>query len=140
MTARFIVLYDASCGLCQRSQLFLNMWLKHPRHMRFVDVHSEEAIEYLGSFGLLSDDTSKRMHVIDVEKNAVFQAEEAVGLCLEQCIAPWSWVGHLLRLPFLKGVNRPVYDWVAERRHRFLPPLPDKPTVCTLRASNSLSD
>jgi predicted DCC family thiol-disulfide oxidoreductase YuxK len=80
------------------------------------------------------------MHVIDMEKNAVFQAEEAVGLCLEQCIAPWSWVGHVLRLPFLKGVNRPVYDWVAERRHRFLPPLLDKPTVCTLNSCKPLSD
>jgi predicted DCC family thiol-disulfide oxidoreductase YuxK len=136
MNARFIVLYDATCGLCQRSQLFLNMWLKHPRHMRFVDVHSEEASHYLDPFELSSDDTTRRMHIIDVEKIAVFHAEEAVGLCLEQCIAPWSWIGHLLRLPFLKGITRPAYGWVAERRHRFLPTFSNKPTVC-LRNSKS---
>ncbi len=133
MNALFIVLYDATCGLCQRSQLFLQTWLKHPKRVRFVDVHSQEAPAYLEPFGLLSDDTKDRMHVIDVEKNTVFQAEEAVGVCLEQCIAPWSWIGHFLRLPLLKGLTRPTYAWVAERRHRFLPPLPEKPTVCTLR-------
>ena len=136
MNVRFIVLYDASCGLCQRSQLFLKTWLKHPTTMRFVDVHSEEALAYLATFVLLSEETTRRMHVIDLEKNAVFQAEEAVGVCLEQCIAPWAWLGKVLRCPWFKGITRPAYEWVAVRRHQFLPPLPNQPTVCVLRKTN----
>ena len=139
MNASFIVLYDASCGLCQRSRIFLNLWLKHPKDVCFVDVHSEEASAYLAPFKLLSEDTKQRMHVINIPKNTVFQAEEAVGIILEQCIAPWSWIGHGLRLSFLKGLTRPAYQWVAERRHHFLPPLPVGSKVCTLREGSCKS-
>lgn len=122
-SATLIVFYDDTCGLCQRSRLFFQRWTRRPSPFRFVGIHSTDCSPYLERLGLNTEAMLQSMHVFNTASGRLDVAEDAVAVCLEACIWPWSWVGLCLGLSLLKPLSQPMYQWVARRRHQFLPPL-----------------
>jgi predicted DCC family thiol-disulfide oxidoreductase YuxK len=123
-TSLYWVFYDAQCGLCQRARVFLQQWSRHPDAICFLDIHEEASQAILRDYGVSIENALGAMHVIEWTKRRVFVAEVAVAVLLRQCVMPWAFVGWILQQPALAVLTRPVYRWVAARRHRFLPPLP----------------
>ena len=118
------VFYDARCGLCQLAKCFLQQWGRHPEAMCFLDINEEASHAILTDYGVSTDNARDAMHVIEAGSRRVFVGEQAVAVLLRQCVMPWALLGWILQQPALAFLTRPVYRWVADRRHRFLPPLP----------------
>jgi predicted DCC family thiol-disulfide oxidoreductase YuxK len=125
-TSLYWVFYDAQCGLCQRARVFLQQWSRHPDAICFLDIHEEASQAILRDYGVSIENALGAMHAVEVKSHRVFVAEKAVGAALCQCAMPWAFVGWILQQPVFDFLTRPVYRWVAVRRHRFLPPLPVK--------------
>jgi|GEM_PF-5145642 len=118
-----IILYDGLCGLCQRGMNFFRSEKTDHATWQFNSIQSQEALAMLDDWGLTIDDIHRVMHVINVQEQRVYIAEDAVAHCLQFCRFPWNILGKGMTLSWLKPVTARGYAWIAARRHRFLPPL-----------------
>lgn len=121
---QYIIVYDDTCGLCQRSILFWKAYLKRPATVMYLGIYAPDASSVFHRFHISVEDAKQRMCIIHTTSGVVHYAENAVATGLSLCVFPWSWLGALLRLPFVGYVTAPAYTWVAQRRHTFLPALP----------------
>ncbi len=117
-----VVLFDGSCGLCQRGRRVMSFfdWL---RRLRWVDFHSEEGRAVLP--GKAPEDLSREMHLITPggETRVGFAAWREI---LASC--PMSFLpGMLLFIPPLPWIGRHVYRWGADHRGRHVCPV-ERPT------------
>jgi hypothetical protein len=80
------------------------------------------------------------IRVFEVEANTLLIGVPAVAFCLKNCRFPYSMLGSMLATPIFQPVLVPLYQWVANNRYRFLPPLSEAEESAfyeTLNADNA---
>ncbi len=119
-----VVFFDARCLLCWRIQKLLTAW-GNKQALQFVPLQQFEA--WQAEFEVLkpvtADELRQGIRVFVVQKNHLLIGVPAVAFCLRHCKFPFSIVGFLLAMPLFQPILVPLYQWVANNRYRFLPPL-----------------
>lgn len=106
-----VLLFDGVCKLCNASVRFV---IGHDaeRRIKLASVQSPQGQALLAWFGLPTECFDS---VVLIEGSRLSQRSEAFIRLMAQLPAPWRW----LRL--LRGVPRPLRDWVYDRiaRNRY---------------------
>ena len=113
-----IALYDGYCAICQTTVAIIRPldWLKR---VQFVDLHEPDVATRFPQF--THDELMGQMHVIE-ESGKVFGGFDGTRRLLKAVPLGFPiWLN--LQLPFMDGVGKRVYRWIATHRYtinRFL--------------------
>jgi predicted DCC family thiol-disulfide oxidoreductase YuxK len=115
---RHVILYDGTCGLCDRSVRFVLP--RDPRGtFRFAPLQSPWARRALGRHGESPDDLDTFWVVVDAgtARESVRARAAAVAFVLARLAFPWRVLAAVATLP--RVLLDRVYDGVARRRYRW---------------------
>jgi len=117
-----VVLYDGTCGLCDRLVQFVLPRDPHGR-FRFAALQSDLARRALAAAGLPIDDFDT---MVLIEGETVHVRSTAALRVVRRLRFPWPMLYALIVVP--RPLRDAVYRWVARNRRRFRP----SPAACTL--------
>lgn len=111
-TQELTLLYDARCGLCQRTVRTLrNIRTSVPLHM----LPLQQADSTKLPVPLNRDELMAELHVIDSEGD-VYAGSEAVFRILRE-VPRLRWLAVMQRIPGMRGLSRRWYGWIARNRY-----------------------
>lgn len=110
--AKYIILFDEHCPLCQRSIRFL----MRQRGSSVLKPLPLQTPGLLAQFHISESAAMREIHVVD-SAGAIWRGADGVLVALS-ALARWRWVALLLRVPGFIHVARPVYRFIARRRSR----------------------
>lgn len=109
-----ILLYDGSCGLCQRAVRFILAREAAPV-LRFASLQSRVATELLAPFGIALPPEPDTLWLIDGGR--LFGHSSGALRIARGLRWPWRALAWLWIVP--RPVRDAVYRWVAARRYRW---------------------
>lgn len=132
-----IALYDGYCAIC-RTTLAIITALDWFKRVKFVDLHSADVDTRFSQF--THEELMGQIHVID-EQGTVFAGFDGTRRLLKAVpLGVPIWL--ILQLPFMDGVGKRVYRWIARHRYginRFLR-MPEPPPHPSGKAADCTED
>lgn len=104
------LIYDGDCGFCSSSA----KWLQS-KSVRFSIVQWQ-LIPDLSLLGLTLENVQTAAYLVDQNK-VIGRGSDAISKCLSMCKFPYNFLGHLILLPGIRQIARPVYRIIAKNRH-----------------------
>ncbi len=126
-----ILLYDGTCGLCDRAVQF-TLRHDHGDLFRFAPLQGDCAASILGRHALDVSQLSTVVLVLDPQlpTERLLTRSDAALAVLATLGVPWSLIAAVGRL-CPRGVRDHIYDWVARHRYRMF----GRHDACTLPAT-----
>jgi predicted DCC family thiol-disulfide oxidoreductase YuxK len=111
---RALLLYDGTCGLCDRSVQFV---LRHDRRdrFRFAALQSEPVKRLVAELGF---DPERVDSMIFVDEDGV-AARESTGALRTAARLGWPWRALAAALVLPRFLRDPIYRFIAHRRFRW---------------------
>lgn len=105
-----LILYDNSCGMCQRSIQFL---IKHNKkeNFYFLSLESELGRKLRSYYNLEKHDT-----IIYIRNQKVYTYADAIFEALKETKAPWKFLSIFKFIP--RFITTPVYKLIAKNRKK----------------------
>lgn len=111
---KIYALYDANCTLCQESKRIFQK-IDRKTKVNWLSLQEYEKTDQEYSFSAI--ELRRELHIILPDKR-VLKGFEAVRKLL--LISPYTFlIGSFLHIPYMHVIGRPIYGWIAKRRHQF---------------------
>lgn len=110
--ARFVVVFDEECGLCQSSV----RWLKKRDRFSILEYSPLQQSPILRALGLTEQEALAQIHVVN-RAGVVKKGADAILWILEQ-LPRFHWLKVVKRIPGMLAVLRFGYRFIAKRRKR----------------------
>ena len=107
------VYYDGACPLCRR-EIGLYRTSDGADNLAFVDVSHPDATL---PAGLTREAAMARFHVADASGQTLSGAAAFAALWLQ--LPRWRWLGHVVRLPVVRGIAERAYRLFLTIRPQF---------------------
>lgn len=107
------MIYDSDCGFCKGWVDWIQKRDNHHR-IEFLPCRSQQRIERFPK--IEEADCLKAMYVVLPDGNFFSGADAAPYLL--KALPKWKWASMLFKIPGVLLVARPIYRWIARRRHR----------------------
>jgi predicted DCC family thiol-disulfide oxidoreductase YuxK len=112
---RTVILFDGVCDLCDTGMAWLR---RHDRNGRFEFLPFQSP-EVAARWPTLDPARlAAAVHVITPDGRVHIGADAAAPIFA--CLPGWGLAARALALPFARTIGRPLYAWIAARRHIFL--------------------
>ncbi|MFN2315569.1 MAG: thiol-disulfide oxidoreductase DCC family protein [Gemmatimonadales bacterium] len=121
MLIRPVLLWDGSCGFCQRWVERVERW---DRASRIETMKAWDRSKYPELLRISDDDLNHAMHLA-LPDGRVFAGGRAVPQILK-LLPGGRWVAWVFLIPGVGWITDRVYAWVAARRHKLGCAVPQK--------------
>lgn len=110
--ARAVLIYDADCGMCRTSALWLMRRALSSGALEILPCRSQVRV---ARFPQISEEACLTAMQLVLPDGRVLSGADAVPELLKR-IRGWGWLASVFALPGVRPLSRRIYAWMARNR------------------------